>query len=317
VRYFFDESGDFAFPNDRYDVYTQAVLICPDSRLKAISEYVDMKLHELHAPELHASELTDDQCWEICRFIRTERLPLLVQATDTNAITRETIATHRLDQAVRIHENSERWKAAGGSAEDIERWYDKHVSAVAYSGRISDTEWVQADLLIELIHKALNKTIVAFLDDEWREDFRDFHFMFDAKLDGKLADGEKYLKATLVPALGSSPGKFDLIGVREWRNPPMHPYEEKYGTPEGNVDLRVLFEHGLEFEPSDQHAGLQLVDTVAYVARRRVLDPENETLRSAFQTIRPLLITLQGQALHIVRLASGGEDADSARFGGL
>jgi hypothetical protein len=31
VHYYFDESGDFAFPEGRYDVYVQAALICPDS----------------------------------------------------------------------------------------------------------------------------------------------------------------------------------------------------------------------------------------------------------------------------------------------
>jgi hypothetical protein len=315
MHHFYDESGDFSFPPDRYDAYTQAVLICPDSKLADIDEWVNAKAAEWAVDELHATSLTDNQIFEICRFIRAQQLPLLVQATDTNGITRETIAAHRLDQAVRVHENAERWKAAGGSAESIERWYDRHVSRIAYVGRVSDSEWVQADLLVNLIHHALNKTIAAFLDDKWRDDFRDFRFIVDAKLAGKLAAGEKYLRDVLLPALGSNPDRFSLIGVIEWReSSPMHPYEEKYGTGDGTVDLRVLFEHGLQYEPSENHPGLQLVDTVAHVARRRILDRENETIRLAFKTIRPLLNTHDGGNLYIVRFAAGGDDADETRF---
>jgi hypothetical protein len=40
VHFFFDESGDFAFPNDRFDAYTQAAVICPDSRLADLDSFV-------------------------------------------------------------------------------------------------------------------------------------------------------------------------------------------------------------------------------------------------------------------------------------
>jgi hypothetical protein len=82
------------------------------------------------------------------------------------------------------------------------------------------------------------------------------------------------------------------------------------------VDLRVLFEHGVEFEPSEAHAGLQLVDTVAYVVRQRVLHRDNETIMWAYRTLRPLLNTHEGKPMYLVRLAPGGDDADD-RFSHL
>ena len=33
MHLFFDESGDFALPEDRFDCYTQAAVVCPDSFL--------------------------------------------------------------------------------------------------------------------------------------------------------------------------------------------------------------------------------------------------------------------------------------------
>jgi hypothetical protein len=317
VQFFFDESGDFGFAPGRYDAYTQAVVICPDSKLDGLADWVAAKRREWNVGELHAADLDDDQIFEVCRFVRSQRLPLLVQATDTNAVNKQTIAAQRLNQAVRTHQNAERWKAAGGSAATIERWYDRQVSRAAFSGRMSDTEWVQAEMLINLIHSALNKAIVVFRGDEWGEDFRDFRFVFDAKLVGKLADGEKYLRDVLVPALGSNPSRFSLIGVTEWRDPPVHPFEETYGTVEGHVDLKRLFARGLAFLPSPDHAGLQLADAVAYVTRRRVLEPENETVRWSFQTLRPLLMTHEGHPLYLFRFASGGATADESRFQAL
>jgi hypothetical protein len=312
LHLFFDESGDFAFPDDRFDAYVQAVLICPDSLIKTIERYVAEKKAEWGLDELHAVELNDDQLWEICRFIRSTRLALLAQVTDTNAMTQKIIESHRLDQAARIQKNYDDWREAGGRAPAIEEWYEAHIKRTAYPSRPTNSEWVQSDLLIELIHRALNKTIAFYSDDRWRPDFEDFRFILDGKLPGKLAAGEKQLQKILVPALGS--GRFDLIGVIEWRQPPVHPFEAKYGTGDGTIDVNLLFEHGLQFE--DSSAGLQLVDVVAYVIRRRILDPANDTIRWAWQTLRPLLIDLRGNPIALMRYRAG-EDADTSLYASL
>jgi hypothetical protein len=244
-------------------------------------------------------------------------LGLLAQATDTNAMTQKIIETHRLDQAARIQKNYDDWRAAGGNAPAVEEWYESHIKRTAYPSKPTNSEWVQSDLLVELIHRALNKTIAFYHDDRWRPDFEDFHFVFDSKLPGKLAAGEKQLQKILVPALGSNRGRFDLIGINEWRQPPVHPFEAKYGTADGTVDISRLFEHGLEFEDSTARAGLQLVDVVAYAIRRRVLEPTNEVIHWAWQTLRPLLIDLKGNPISFVRYRAGGEEADTSRYDAL
>jgi len=57
MHLYFDESGDFAFPTDRYDVYVQAGLIVPDSFVSKVEHYVGNKNDELGTTELHAAEL--------------------------------------------------------------------------------------------------------------------------------------------------------------------------------------------------------------------------------------------------------------------
>ena len=44
--------------------------------------------------------------------------------------------------------------------------------------------------LIGLILEAFKKSLIIFHEDQWRESFRDFHFVLDAKLPGKMAAGE-------------------------------------------------------------------------------------------------------------------------------
>lgn len=320
MLFYFDESGDFAFPDDRFDVYTQAVVICADSKLPAVEEYVEGRKDAWSVDELHGVNLDDDRLQEICRFIRDEQLPLLAQATDTNALSRKAIERHRLDQAVRFRENYDTWRLAGGASAEVDAWYEARVKRAAYPTRPSNGEWVQSDLLIELIHQALNKAIATHLDDRWRDDFRDFRFIFDGKLPSKLAAGEKQLQSILLPALGSNRGRYDLIGVIEWRNPPVHPWEEKYSTVDGKIDLRVLFEHGLEFKPSAENAGLQLADVVAYTTRRRILSPKNQSIRLAWNAIRPLLLHSNRQPLRICTYRIEGQQfapPDDSRYADL
>lgn len=97
----------------------------------------------------------------------------------------------------------------------------------------------------------------------------------------------------IVPALGSRPGK-SIITVDTWRREPVHPFHAKYSVADGRVagrdvgdgiDLKLVFEHGLQFVPSHEQAGLQLVDAVA--VRRAALEPNNRTVQRAYDAIRP------------------------------
>jgi hypothetical protein len=83
VHYYFDESGDFAFPGGRYDVYVQAALICPDSFVDKVEHHVDNCKRALGVDELHGAELPDEQLIDVCRFLGNGPLQLVGQATDT------------------------------------------------------------------------------------------------------------------------------------------------------------------------------------------------------------------------------------------
>src|SRR4051794_29196426 len=99
MHIYFDESGDFAFPSDRFDAYVQAALICPTSFVDKIEHYGDKAKARLGVDELHATELPDEELVEICRFITAGPISLVAQVTDTEVMNQEAITEHRIEQA--------------------------------------------------------------------------------------------------------------------------------------------------------------------------------------------------------------------------
>jgi hypothetical protein len=161
--------------------------------------------------------------------------------------------------------------------------------------------------------------LILFADDRWQDDFHDFFFIVDAKLPTKKAAGEKYLEESIVRTLGSRPGH-SLVTSERWKGDPDHPFEEKFSVDHGRVrgrdvgsaiDLNLLFEHGIAFEDSTDHPGLQLADLVANVVRRAVLTPNSKPIQCAYDLLRPKLRTLEGPALRIHRLSTSQQDHSS------
>jgi hypothetical protein len=314
MHLYFDESGDFAFPTDRYDVYVQAGLIVPDSFVGKVEHYVANKKSELAVKELHAAELPDEELVAICEWLNSGPLSLVGQATDTAVMTAAQLRDYRQEQAARLAENLEQYKAAGGQWTGADAWYTRHIKRAELSSRVSDSEYIQAHMLVGLIHAALFKSIVRYIDDSWRDDLVDFHFILDGKLPDKLAAGEKDLDVLLVPLLGSN--DYELVVPNTWGDEPVHPFAAKFFEPSENVSLNRIFEHGLRFEPSHEHAGLQLVDVVAYVTRRAILEPDNDVIHRAYAHLRDNLRTERdGQALRLVSGGGGREqEIDDYRY---
>jgi hypothetical protein len=324
VYFYFDESGDYAFPEDRFDCYVQAALIGPDSVLASLEGFVEERKADWGVDELHATDLEPGQRVELARFIGESDCQLLAHVTDTVLVTKEGIAQFRLDQAASLKGNldwyrRESTQAIGAPVREIEDWMLRHIKRAGLATQISHGEFVQARYLTELIADALQKSLYLFFDDRWREEFSDFYFILDAKLPSKMAAGEKYLNDSILPVLGSRRHK-PLGLVSTWKEEPLHPFVEKFGLERGRIrgeevkgaiDLNLIFEHGLRFESSALHPGLQLVDAVAYIVRRAVLEPGDQTIQRAYDAIRPKLRYEDGKCLTIHRLRVGDEDRAS------
>jgi hypothetical protein len=326
VHLFFDESGDFGFPSDRFDAYVQAGVVCPDSFLDVLRGFVEDRHERWDCAELHATALTPGQRLRMCRFIASSPLELVAYATDTDLVDRKAIQQWRLGQAATLRRNLDWYRKQGGQAPDVEKWLDAAMGRAGLATRISDAEFIQATLFVDVIFAALQKSLVFLAGDEWRPDFLSFAFVLDAKLPSKLGAGEKFLRDSIVPILGSN-ARFQLSMVDTWKdaNPP-HPFVERFEKPGGwsgarrthveedAIDLSGIFENGLRFEPSHDHAGLQIADLAAYVVRYAVLHPEDGRAQLAFDLIRGKLRYFGGRALQIVRLSTADTQPSLDRY---
>ena len=239
MYFYFDESGDYGFPGGEFDCYVQAALICPDDALVPMDEFVSACRAEWGVDELHATELEPAQRLEIAQFIGSSDCQLLVHATDTIMISKGNLEEFRLAQAAGLKRNldwyrRESTRARGAPVAEIENWYLRAIKRAGLSAQVSHGEFIQASFLIGLILEAFKKSLIIFHEDQWRESFRDFHFVLDAKLPGKMAAGEKFLNESLVPALGSMRGK-SIDTIDTWREPPVHPFVEKFSSENGRV----------------------------------------------------------------------------------
>jgi len=239
-------------------------------------------------------------------------------------VTTERIAQFRLDQAATLSRNlewyrTESTKAIGAPVPEIEQRMDREIKRSGLGAQMNHGEFVQARFLVELIFDALQKSLLFFVDDRWRDDFMSFHFVLDGKLPTKMSAEEKYLNNVIVPALGSRAAE-SLSLPEPWSREPRHPFIEKFSREFGRIrgrevtnaiDLSGIFEDGLQFEPSQEHGGLQLVDAVAYIVRRAILEPENRAIQIAYDTVRASLRNEQQSSLTIQRLAVREEDRSS------
>jgi hypothetical protein len=76
VHIFFDESGDYAFPKDRFDCYVQAAVICPDSQFERVHAYVEAEKQEHGVRELHATNIQSRKLLDVAHFIGASQCQL-------------------------------------------------------------------------------------------------------------------------------------------------------------------------------------------------------------------------------------------------
>lgn len=330
LRFSFDESGDFGYPNDSYDCYVIAGVICPESVQPRLDSLVDRLKIAFNVDELHATKMNDEQRLSFAKGLANLDIRFVAMATDTNLDSKESIRAFRFAQADNYQQGGDRYAeetVAIGMLPDvkIKEFTDRAVKRAAFESRVSDSEIVQTHYMLELIQKSLQCSLFVFHDNRWRPAFSEMRFEIDAKLKEKLSSGEKMLEDVLMPSLGSRAE--NALGIVEtWNTKPPHPFIQKYQVKdvkvghvraESGFDLRKIFEHGLTFIDSERSAGVQAADLVAYSLRRAVLHPGNRNAQTIASTLLPLSFNDGADSIgsHIVRLGpTEGDDQDLSRF---
>lgn len=210
MHIFFDESGDYAFPGDRFDCYVQAAVICPESILPTAEAFVRSRCAAWKLKELHAHQLSAERLQEVAQFLADAPIELCAQLTDTVLTTPEIIMSCRLDQAAAYERSIANYRRSGGGDSEVLANLRTQIKKVGLASQISDAEFVQATLLIDGTVQAIQRALYAYGADEWREAFREFRFVIDGKLSGKKSAGEKYLSSMIVELIAApSRHRFD------------------------------------------------------------------------------------------------------------
>lgn len=303
MHVYVDESGDYAFGDTRFDSYVLAGVICPESELPAIEDFVASAARRWDVGELHGAQLNREQLVEICEFVGAASVSALVHVTDTQMMTKAVIRAFRLKQAEQIESELARWRAAGGSSVRVAADLTNLAKAARFTSRLSDTEFVQATMLPDLLRDVVQRSIDRFEGDEWRDAFERFEFVFDEKLPGKLSPGQKFANLMYMPVLGSNK-RFVFDIPEHWRDTG-HPYAVNFSDG-SHTRVNALFANGLATRASHEIAGLQIADVIAHVVRQAVLRPNAiDRVLTAYDALRPALAGPEGRCLQIYRYESG------------
>jgi hypothetical protein len=149
VRIFFDESGDYAFPLDRFDCYVQAAVVCPESALPAAEGFVRDRCAAWGLKELHAHRLSATQLQEVAEFLSDMPIELCAQLTDTVLTTSEVIHSCRLDQAAAYQRSIDNYRRSGGRDPEVMANLQAQIKKAGLASQIPDGEFVQATLLVD------------------------------------------------------------------------------------------------------------------------------------------------------------------------
>ena len=301
VHVFFDESGDYAFPPNRFDCYVQAAVVCPESALEGAEGFVRDRCVEWDLEELHAYRLSAQQLLEIAEFLADMPIELCVQLTDTVLTTTEVIRSCRLDQAAAYQRSIDNYRRSGGRDPRVIANLQAQIKKAGLASQIAHGEFVQATLLVDGAVQAIQRALYAYGADDWRDAFREFRFIVDGKLSGKKSAGEKYL-STMIVDLIAAPSRHRFDYRPGWHDDPVHPWVDRFCA-NGNVKLDPLFEHGLQSTASQKQPGLQLADAVAFVVRSAVVSPTEEIMRS-YHLLCRRLADRKGSCFIVARLPS-------------
>jgi hypothetical protein len=305
VHIFFDESGDYAFPADRFDCYVQAAVICPESVLASAEAFVRDRCVAWDLEELHAHQLSAEQLHEVAYFLSDSPIELCAQLTDTVLTTPEVIQSCRLDQAAAYERSIDNYRRQGGSDSGVMANLQVQIKKAGLASQIPDGEFVQATLLVDGAVHAIQRALFVYGADEWRESFREFRFIIDGKLSGKKSAGEKYLSSMIVDLI-AAPSRHRFDYRPGWREDPVHPWVNRFCS-DGKIQLDPLFVHGLQFERSHDHAGLQLADAVAFIVRRAVMEQTEDIIR-CYELLSRRLADRKGHCFVVARLPAGTRD---------
>jgi Protein of unknown function (DUF3800) len=284
MHYGFDESGTFAFADDRFDSSAVAAVACPDSIVDQLEQCVEVLRREASTDELHASTMPDDLLSRTCGLLGGFDICWRAVYTDNRLMPQTQQDDFRRRQVKKI-ENA--IATSTTLADDLERQAEalQMLKRVCHATRVSGAEYLEFLVLFpRLVGDILDASLLAFQDARWASDFERLRFTSDAKLRGKLSMGEKTL-AQALPRILANNNEFTLPVPSHWG--PRHPFiaSHRDGSLE-TITVSAALREGLRFVDSKESLLVQVADVVVHVAKRATDDPTDKMAQRCYRLLR-------------------------------
>lgn len=301
---YFEESGDFGYPSSGFESNVLATVIVPDRELDRVGSFVAASNKRWGRVELKGRKMSPARRLRVCEFIADTDIILVATMTDNLLIPSGELVGHRLRQAAAVADAYARSESRqrGDTAALATR--DRLIGKFGLESELPNDAFIQFLMLMPIhFRDAIQAALFYYRDPAFRDEFARLRFVFDGKKVSDRAEGEELL-VEVLPGIMAHDRRFVWTVPDEISNDHDHPYFAEHRFPGDNdprgVGVRQLLRDGLQFETSQDFAGIQLADVVAYTVRRAAMNPDEALTQEAFAALRTKLMpTADGQPIHL------------------
>lgn len=290
MKVYFDESGNF-IKNDKIDDTFVCALIIPEAYEQRINnEFV--KIKEAIRPgtvEVKGSQLDITDRINFCEWLEAHKGEIRIKCNcllerDTN---HSGLAAHRAKAANNISVINQQYAQILGEDHKKIQFLKKFEGLIRHNTRLPDLDYYHVGLYNDAIRGALQFSVAYFMDEKHKENFYEYHFIFDGKLTRKLAPCEKliqeyltYLWDNRARTRHSNP-----LGIPDFWKDINHPFCRSFFDEEKNLSLNRIFKNGFNFPDSRDSLGLQLVDIIVNTVYKHFKDPNDKSIRICYNML--------------------------------
>ncbi|QYR19790.1 DUF3800 domain-containing protein [Paenibacillus sp. sptzw28] len=305
MKIFTDESGDFSLTNT-INPSLVASLICTEDIYEGIKRFMySFEERNSDGKETKGSHLTYEQRLKVCRFIKKNRTEMKIGLTivSPKMVSQDNLIDYRALQSETFERNKQWYLNHGGK--HFLSHYDKLIKIALYQTRMSDEEFLQALLLVQQLHRVLTFFMVYFYEPKYRRCFKEFQFVFDRKLPGKLAGMEKYFQTYVMPFLDAQSKLGDKIPIVDvWKKG--HPFIDRYMLElkdgKRGIYLNKIFGDNCTFMDSKDEPGLRLVDIISNTVYNYLVNPDNPQYDKCYHLLQSAMGGKNNQPLFHIML---------------
>jgi len=260
MQIYIDESGGFqpSDPSQQQPSRWCAVsaIIILDHKHDAVLRVLDSQRESWRIQEIKGRELADHQLARMVTIALGHDVIFTSVLIDMSAHSRQVVADYQ-HRFVRMFL---------GNSSECQPLFRKEVENLAERmGRLSGQQFVQLQCQFELVDSML-RSMLLVVAQRWPEELGNIRWVVDAKQRDRVTEFEHLWRTVVLPYIEQSTKLRPTVMIKECDYRPLERYcfMNEPGHP---LDIKAVFED-LKFQASEEHLGLQLVDSLGSIMTR-------------------------------------------------